>query len=59
MQQAKVVIASVLVQNVQKGFLNVNARVKMYSRCRYIVLDIKLISLLISLTYIRHSLNRA
>ena len=54
MQLAKVVIASALVRDVQKGFLKVNACVKMYSRCGYCM---KLISLLISLAYIRHSLN--
>ena len=35
MQETKLVIASVLVQNVQKGFLKVNGCVKMYSRCGY------------------------
>ena len=53
MQLAKVVVASALMQDVQKGFLKVNAPVKMYSRCGYF----KLISLLISLAYICHSLT--
>ena len=37
MELAKVVVASVLVQDVQKDCLEVNACVKMYSRCGYCI----------------------